>query len=65
MMCKGRGFANREMVMFTSILISLYDIKPPEGKGWKIPKTDKKVGTRYPRSPIKVWIKRRDLAEKE
>lgn len=65
MMCKGRAFANREMMMFTSILISMYDIKAPEGKDFQIPKTEKKVATRYPCKPMRVWIKRREFAEKE
>lgn len=35
--CKGRLFAEREILAFTAGLLSLWDIQPADGKSWKIP----------------------------
>ncbi|KAK2606251.1 hypothetical protein QQS21_003299 [Conoideocrella luteorostrata] len=60
-MCKGRAFALREMLLYVSMIISYYDMVPPEGAGWDEPATCKRAASRYPTKPIKVWIKRRDI----
>lgn len=60
-MCKGRAFALREMLLYSSTIISLYDMMPPEGGSWGEPETYKRAATRYPKNPIKVWIRRRDI----
>lgn len=51
----------REVILFTSILITLYEIHPAGGQ-WKVPRTTKPVTTKYPTTPIRVWISRRELA---
>lgn len=58
-MCKGRAFALREMLLYTAIIITFYDMVAPEGEGWKQPQTYKPVATRHPTKPLKVWVKRR------
>ena len=60
-MCKGRAFALREMLLYSAIIISFYDMQPPKGQGWEEPKTHKQAATRHPDKDIKVWIKRRVL----
>ncbi|PHH89960.1 hypothetical protein CDD83_4850 [Cordyceps sp. RAO-2017] len=60
-MCKGRAFALREMLLYSAIIISFYDMQPPSGQSWEhAPKTYKTVATRHPKAPIKVWIRRRE-----
>lgn len=60
-MCKGRAFAVREMMFYSAVILSLYDIQAPEGEGWKVPKTETRAATRHPLQPLRVWVKRRDL----
>ncbi|KAM4057864.1 cytochrome p450 [Hirsutella rhossiliensis] len=59
-MCKGRTFALREMLLYSAIIITFYDMQPPKGQSWEAPKTYKPMATRHPKTPIKVWIKRRE-----
>lgn len=59
-MCKGRTFALREMLLYSAIIVSFYDMQPPKGQSWEAPRTYKSVATRHPKTPIKVWIKRRE-----
>ncbi|KJZ76815.1 hypothetical protein HIM_03692 [Hirsutella minnesotensis 3608] len=59
-MCKGKNFAVREMLLYSAMIITFYDMRPPQGQSWEIPKTFKPVATRRPKTPIKVWIKRRE-----
>ena len=58
-MCKGRAFALRELLMYSALIITMYEIRPPDGKEWVIPKTVKQAATKHPRSKTRVWIKRR------
>lgn len=60
-MCKGRAFALREMLLYSAIIISFYDMQPPNGQSWEEPKTYKLAATRHPKKDVKVWIKRRVL----
>lgn len=64
-MCKGRTLAFREMMLYPAILISMYDILPPNNKPWGMPDTTLRAGTRNPSKPIHAWIKRRKFAEEE
>lgn len=61
-MCKGRAYALRELLVYVASILSFYDIIPPEGESWGEPKTTKRVGTRHAAGPVKVWIKKRQLA---
>ena len=64
-MCKGRAFALRELLMYSAAIIAMYEIQPPEGKDWSVPKTVKQAATKHPTSKIKVWIKRRKLPQEQ
>ncbi|KAG5980790.1 hypothetical protein E4U55_003661 [Claviceps digitariae] len=63
-MCKGRAFAMRELLLYSSFIISFYDIVPPEGQGWEEPTTCKRAASRHPVKPVRVWIKKRDFQMK-
>ncbi|KAG6048355.1 hypothetical protein E4U17_007175 [Claviceps sp. LM77 group G4] len=58
-MCKGRAFAMRELLLYSSFIISFYDICPPGGQVWEEPATCKRAASRYPVKPVRVWIKKR------
>ncbi|OAQ66128.2 cytochrome P450 [Pochonia chlamydosporia 170] len=60
-MCKGRAVALREMLYFTGMILSFYDLVPPEGTSWEEPKLSKRAVTKQPAKPIKVWIRRRTI----
>lgn len=61
-MCKGRAFAVREMMMYSAVILSMYDIQPPEGQSWTVPKMETRSATRHPLQPLRVWMKRREIA---
>lgn len=52
----------REVLLYTATLISLYDVEPPKGQHWKIPGTTRSGAGQRPSRPVKVWIRRRNLA---
>ncbi|POR35532.1 Uncharacterized protein TPAR_04236 [Tolypocladium paradoxum] len=60
-MCKGRAFAQRQMLLYSAIIATFYDMQPPNGQSWEEPKTYKLAATRHPKKDIKVWIRRRVL----
>lgn len=60
-MCKGKEFAMREVLLYTAVILSLYEIGPAGGIHWEVPQTTKPATTKHPRTPIRVWIKRREL----
>ncbi|KAI6780781.1 25-hydroxycholesterol 7-alpha-hydroxylase-like protein [Emericellopsis cladophorae] len=64
-MCKGRAFAMRELMMYTAAIVTMYDIRRPEGQEWFVPKTTKQAASRHPTKEMKVWIKRRPQPDEE
>lgn len=60
-MCKGRNFAVRELIMFTAVILTMYDIRPPEGKKLEVPGTVKQAASKVPNKKTPVWVKRRNL----
>lgn len=60
-MCKGRNFAIRELIMFTAAILTMYDIRAPEGQELKVPGTIKQAAAKVPKTKTPVWIKRREL----
>lgn len=62
-MCKGRAFAQKEVLIFVASVISFWDMESAGGGPWKMPKHKKATGTYTTNDNTKVWIKRRDLAE--
>lgn len=62
-MCKGRAFAQKEVLVFTAAIISFWDIEPAGGGPWKMPRHKKATGTFTTSDSTNVWIKRRVLPE--
>ncbi len=58
-MFEGRGFLQREMMIFSAAILSLYEFVAPEDKGWTLPKTEKRAATRHPLKPLTVWVRRK------
>jgi hypothetical protein len=57
-MCKGRTFAEKEIVSLGSAVISLWDISPADGE-WKLPAMIPGTGVKKPVQDIRVVIQRR------
>ncbi|KAF2208591.1 hypothetical protein CERZMDRAFT_48989 [Cercospora zeae-maydis SCOH1-5] len=60
-MCKGRAFAVKEAMLFTAMIISLWEIEPKGGGKWQMPKHKKATGTYSTSEDTRVWIHRRKL----
>ncbi|KAK6699239.1 hypothetical protein SNK05_012056 [Fusarium graminearum] len=59
-MCKGRTFAEKEIISLGSAVVSLWDIAPADGS-WKLPAMIPGTGVKKPINDIRVVIKRRVL----
>lgn len=59
-MYKGRTFAEKEILAAGACIITLWDIKPAEGK-WKVPGMGQGVGVMRPVEAARVAISRRQL----
>ncbi|KAM5345833.1 hypothetical protein ACJ41O_011694 [Fusarium nematophilum] len=60
-MCDDADFTLRKMLMYTSVLISLYDIAPTGGQKWPDPILVKGAVSARPWRPVRLGIKRRDV----
>lgn len=58
--CKGRTFAEKEILTIAAAVISVWEIEPAGGK-WKIPATLPGTGAKRPAKDIRVIIRRRIL----
>ncbi|KAK1072595.1 hypothetical protein LTR74_002386 [Friedmanniomyces endolithicus] len=56
--CKGRTFAEREIMVLVAAIISLWDISPASGT-WKIPAMIPGTGVKKPLTEMRVVITRR------
>ncbi|KAM0272408.1 hypothetical protein ACHAPA_002159 [Fusarium lateritium] len=63
-MCKGRTFAEKEIISLGSAVLSLWDISPIDGK-WKLPAMIPGTGVKKPFKDIRVVIQRRVLGNAE
>ena len=59
-MCKGRSFAEKEIIALSAAIISLWDIEPAEGC-WKIPTMIPGTGVKKPIKDVRVRITRRSI----
>ena len=59
-MCKGRSFAEKEILALGAAVIGLWDIEPASGT-WKIPTMIPGTGVKKPVEDIRVVIKRRPI----
>lgn len=58
-MCKGRVFAEREILAFTAAILALWDVKPVSPKGWKRPGLKPGSATYIPVGDVRVRMKHR------
>ena len=59
-MCKGRSFAEKEIIALSAAIVSLWDIEPTEGC-WKIPTMIPGTGVKKPIKDIRVRVTRRSI----
>lgn len=62
-MCKGRAYAQKEVLVFAAAIISFWEIEAAGGGSWKMPRPQRATGTYSTNDKTKVWVKRRVLAE--
>ena len=62
-MCKGRAFAQKEVMAFAAAIIAVWEIEPKGGGEWKMPKHKKATGVYATNDDTRVWLKRRTLAQ--
>ncbi|ORY02167.1 putative cytochrome P450 [Clohesyomyces aquaticus] len=60
-MCKGRTFAEKEILALAAAIISIWDMKPAEGE-WRLPAMVPGTGVKRPTKDIRVVISRRVLS---
>lgn len=61
-MCPGREFALKELMLYTTLIIAMYDIQPAKGKRqWPTMHTRKGPVARHPVGQCRVQIKKREL----
>jgi hypothetical protein len=58
-MCKGRTFAEKELISAAASIVSLWDIEPADGQVWKLPGMVPGTGVKRPVKDIRVRISRR------
>ncbi|KAH0538614.1 hypothetical protein FGG08_004815 [Glutinoglossum americanum] len=59
--CKGKLFAEGEVLAFVAGIIALWDFEPVSGHGWQIPEHVRASGVTLPKSDIRVRVRRRKL----
>lgn len=60
-MCKGRTFAEREIMSLTAAIITAWDITPADDAEWTIPDMVPGTGAKKPLSVVKATFKRRKI----
>ncbi|KAH7143674.1 cytochrome P450 [Dactylonectria macrodidyma] len=54
-------FTLRRMLLYTAVIVSLYNFKPVNRGKWNVPPIAKGPVSSHPALPFRVWIKRRDV----
>lgn len=62
-MCDDSAISLEKFVAFVAIIVSLYDVEPAGGKAKNFVGISKGVASSWPVLPVKVWIKRREIAK--
>jgi len=60
-MCKGRQYAAKELLLFTAVIITFWDIEAAGGGPWKMPRSLRAAGTNGVKEDVRVWMKRRQF----
>lgn len=58
--CKGRGFAEREVLIFVAAMLTVWDVEPVGGK-WSDPGRLSASGANFPKTDLRVRLKRRNV----
>lgn len=58
-MCKGRMYAEREIMATIAALLAVWDFEPVGTKDWKLPVSKKATGVHMPSADIRVIVKKR------
>lgn len=61
-MCKGRGFALKEALMYSAAIITMWEIQPAKGGPWEMPKHRRATGIYATDSDTRVHVTRRKFA---
>lgn len=60
-MYEGREFVRREILMYAALILTMYEMRPPEGKQWTIPRTRRQASMKHPNKKVRLWIRRTEL----
>ncbi|GJN69735.1 hypothetical protein PLICBS_003787 [Purpureocillium lilacinum] len=60
--CKGRTFAEKEILLIASCFITLWDMEPPGGGPWQVPGSVPGTGVARPNGAVRAVLKRRSHA---
>ena len=58
-MCKGRMFAEREVLAFVAGILVMWDLEPVTPRGWLVPAHRKTTGVAVPSTDVRVRLRRR------
>lgn len=61
-MCKGRMFAEREVLAFVAGMLGMWEMEPVTSRGWVVPGHRKATGVAVPSTDIRVRLRRRHLS---
>ena len=61
-MCKGRMFAEREVLAFVAGILVMWDMEPVTPRGWVVPGHRKTTGVAVPSTDMRVRLRRRHLS---
>ncbi|KAF2457317.1 cytochrome P450 [Lineolata rhizophorae] len=61
-MCKGRKFAEKEILSLVAGILALWDIEPADKSGWKLPPRRRTAGVLAPKQNVRVRMRRRKEA---
>ncbi|KAK0384526.1 hypothetical protein NLU13_8612 [Sarocladium strictum] len=59
----GHNLTEREVMLFTAAILSMYDIQPAAGLRWESQKLFKTTSTKHPSRSVKAWIRRREVRQ--
>ena len=62
--CKGRTFAEKEILLFVAGILVLWDIEMPDGGAIKVPEMGLAGASRSPKEDVRVRLRRRELRKR-
>ncbi|TPX06800.1 uncharacterized protein E0L32_002296 [Thyridium curvatum] len=60
--CKGRTFAEKEILAIGAAIVTLWDMEPADGAAWKMPGTIPGTGVKKPTEDMRVILRKRSWA---